>query len=467
MDFKTYYNKLSDGQKLKFLNAIISKNKDLQLALINFDGAAEIEKDRLSFDRFVKIVNDTMSVYRDKFEGVDTENPDWDNYAPSHSGYIEEWEQYMEASEQEFQVFFDDFKSFSIDLIIQQKVEELTARLIGLYKAVRSAEVPDPVYSFDDINDYLHDEYKRITADLIEKINISALSEPVVLNAFEHFFQYFKGAGDMSALLAFAMEDYLIALTGQTTQPKEILAIMDQAAIDRNHFPRLSLMLLKQAGKTDEWLLSAKIFYKLNDDVALQLLEHYFETDKTEFLKLAEELFGKDNRRWTRPVSGLITPELSRELFIKVFYRLVVNYSNLEDYKKLRPFLDSSLLEKLLKEVRSNKPFQVQVLAAEQRFEEIKTIVQRNPDDWDYSELIRPVLSVYPEFCFDNIKQKVLRTIKNERGRSAYQQIVGWLQLADTIPGYKPQNRILARELYNHKPNLPALKDELRQGGLV
>lgn len=45
--------------------------------------------------------------------------------------------------------------------------------------------------------------------------------------------------------------------------------------------------------------------------------------------------------------------------------------------------------------------------------------------------------------------------------------IAGWLQLAYTIPGFKAETRLLARELYNHKPNLPALKDELRKGGLV
>jgi hypothetical protein len=74
---------------------------------------------------------------------------------------------------------------------------------------------------------------------------------------------------------------------------------------------------------------------------------------------------------------------------------------------------------------------------------------------------------VYPEFCFNQISSKARRTIETERGRSVYQRVVKWLKLADAIPGYKTQNRILVRELYNHKPNLPALRDELRQGGLI
>jgi len=62
---------------------------------------------------------------------------------------------------------------------------------------------------------------------------------------------------------------------------------------------------------------------------------------------------------------------------------------------------------------------------------------------------------------------KIQKLLKSERGRHSYQRIVEWLKLADRIPGFKAENRLFARELYQHKPNLPALKDELRKGGLV
>jgi len=48
-----------------------------------------------------------------------------------------------------------------------------------------------------------------------------------------------------------------------------------------------------------------------------------------------------------------------------------------------------------------------------------------------------------------------------------YEDIVGKLQLAQKIPGFELQTKELILQLYNHKPNLPALKDEFRIGGLV
>ena len=103
----------------------------------------------------------------------------------------------------------------------------------------------------------------------------------------------------------------------------------------------------------------------------------------------------------------------------------------------------------------------------EKRYESIKTIVEKNSDDWHYGELIRPILGIYPEFCFQHIKNKAVKTIEKQRGRDVYERISGWLKLTQEIPGFDNEKRDLIGQLYNHKPNLPALKDEMRKAKLV
>ena len=53
--------------------------------------------------------------------------------------------------------------------------------------------------------------------------------------------------------------------------------------------------------------------------------------------------------------------------------------------------------------------------------------------------------------------------IEKQRGRDAYSTIASWLTQAKKIVKFESQTRDLIKNLYNHKPNLPALKDEFKQ----
>jgi len=303
--------------------------------------------------------------------------------------------------------------------------------------------------------------------EITKKVLLSAVSESTIITTCKLFFKYAQNGYPENGPFATYFENFLLSICDKSNQPGKILSVIDQSKTDRKSIPRLVLLLHQKSGNTQEWLQSAKQYYLLDNNVAAQLLAYYLNHDKSEFIKLANELFAKEPGYWAKQLRGYITAELDTALFVNVFYKLVVDEKSMKDFYKLRPHLPVEKLGQLLKEINYDKPFMVQVLAAEQRYEEIKKIVELHPGDWHYPELIGPILEVYPEFCFNHISSKARRTIETERGRSVYQRVLKWLQLADSIPGFKPQNRLVARELYNHKPNLPALRDELRRGGLV
>ncbi len=465
-EFKTAYENATDKIKLAFLDGITVGNQDLQKAFVTFAASNE-QPSGITYERFCEIVVQVLEDYKNRFEEVDPENPDWEKYSPSGSGYMEEWEQYQEASEQEFDEVFDEFKTEATDRIIMQKLDELIAMIIGLYEATLEADINDPYDSFGDVNEYLLREHSRVMHEIIEKVNLSAVSDSAVINVCKTFFMYCDNEYPGNEHFTAYFEDLLLVISGKSSHPGKILTILDHSNAERKYVPRLVLMLHQKAGNSEEWLQTARQFYAQNNNVAGQLLEHYFCQGNPEFTELAKELFEKDPRYWAQQLKRYVTAEMDEALFAEVFFRLVVDEGNLEDFHKLRPHLSTEKLEKLISDIHHDKPFLVQVLAVEERYEEIKEIVEHNPNDWQYPELITPLLEVFPEFCFNHISEKARRTIQTERGRSTYLRIVEWLQLAARIPGYYPQTMLLAREFYNHKPNLPALKDELRQAGLV
>lgn len=114
-----------------------------------------------------------------------------------------------------------------------------------------------------------------------------------------------------------------------------------------------------------------------------------------------------------------------------------------------------------------SKPFIVKILEDENRYSDIKQLVTDNIDSWDFNELISPILEEYPDFCFETIKNKALKTITTQRGRVVYERIAEWIKLAKLIPAYENLTRELIIKLYNNKPSLPALKDEFKIAGLV
>jgi hypothetical protein len=470
MDFEKIFTNTSDSMKIEFLKSIISKNSEMQKAFSNFAGPSDNTKPTITDKQFKDLIEQTKMEYTESFEAVDLENPDWDDYTPSRSGYIEEWEQYQDAGEQEFQEIFQDFYDDALDTIIRQKTDELLAMLIGLHKATQSAEVHDEYESFGDVKEFLLSEHTKVVKKIVEKLQLSAVSEQAVLRTYTLFFN-FTGSGETAAnQYAHCFEDFLMALAEKTKNPEQLLSIINQSAVETSAIPRLILLLNQNSGNSGNWLATARQHYRQNNDVAMQLLKYNHKNDHHAFIQLANELYGANKNFWAPILKDYITPENDQHLFVEVFFTLTIQKNSIDDYNKLRPYLTPEKLEALIAELKEklwDKQFLAKILAAENRHADIKKHIETNTFDWQKTKIMRFILEAYPEFCFNKIKNIVQKMLENQRGRHIYRQVTEWLQLADDIPGFKAENRTLARTLYNHKPNLPALRDELKQGGLV
>jgi hypothetical protein len=467
MSFVELYNNISDHVKLKFLESIIRNNINLQKEFAGYAQSEQNNPEIYPSKKFVDIITSTRKKYLERFENVDLENPDWESYHTPHSGYIEEWEAYQYASEQEFEDIFSEFLTEAVNKIIGQKPVEVVAMLIGLYEATQDAEIEDDIGSFDNVNEFLLSEFKTTVNAITEKLKMAAISEKLIMATIEKFAEYCDSEYPGNAHFAGNFEKLMMALAEKSTMPNQILSIIDQSTIERQAVPELVLLLNKLAGNTTEWLFSARQFYLINTEVAKQLLQHYFDTDKDNFIKTANELLGKDKSYWAGFLKDLVTPDLDESLYFNVFYQLTVYEKDINHYKKIRGYISDAEFDRLLEELSWDKRFSVCILEVEKRYESIRQIVEKNTNDWYYEDLIKPILEFYPEFCFMNIKVKTVQTIESQRGRDVYERIAKWLKLTEKIPGFENEKRGLIQQLYNHKPNLPALKDEMRKAGLV
>jgi len=467
MNFKENYFNSPDSLKLQFLESIIMGDTGLQNEFLKLVAPGFNSEDNLSYISFLELVRSEGEDYRYQFEEVDTENPDWENYHSSYSEYIEEYEAYRNASEQEFEAIFSRFRADATDTIIRQKADEVVAMLIGLYEATRVAEIADEVESFADVNGYLKSEHTATMNVLIEKLRLSNLSDAVIRGSFEMFFKYCDTECTGEPHYARHFEQLLIALAEKAHCADQLLDIFNKSGVEQLVLPELLLLLNKKAGNNSEWLSTARQFYRHNESVAKQMLEFYFETDKGSFLETAKELIAANSYVWATFLQPYVSPNLDESLYVKVFRELAIQKKEIGHYLKIREYLTGPALEEFLNEVASHTVFYVKILEVEKRYMDIKEKKKKNPDDWYFIEIITPILCIYPEFCFLIIRNKAVRTLQNERGRHVYERIVSWLLLAKTIRNFEAETNELVLNLFNHKPNLPALRDEMRKAGLV
>ena len=467
MDFEKLYQNTPASLKLKYLDAIIGQNNKLKEEFINFVKGVEGKSEGLSYEGFVEIVQDILNDYKDQFEMVDTENPDWESYNPPYSGYIEDWEAYKYASEQEFEAIFEDFRNKAINAIVEQSPDKLIAMLIGLYEATQDADIEDEVCSFDDVNDHLLSEHKNSLNAIIDKLRLGALAENKIGSAFDLFLQYCANEYPENSFFPAHFEPLLIALSEKSDNPAHLLDLLVQSGIDQDSMPELLLFLNKKSGNATEWLKSAQRLYKQNVAVAQALLEYYFEADMPAFLATARELYPTSNYMWAEFLRQYLTPQLDKNLFVEVFRKLTVANRDIEPYYKIREFLTGTEFQNLLEEIKWDIAFRVKILEVEERYPDIKIEVEKNTDSRHFAEIIVPILKVYPEFCFRKIESLTTSTLQTARGRHIYELIASWLKIAMAIPGFEAESQRLILQTYTHKPNLPALKDEMRKAGLV
>ncbi|ALO17051.1 hypothetical protein L21SP5_03440 [Salinivirga cyanobacteriivorans] len=467
MNFKINYNNTPDQTKLDFLNESIMNDPALQARFIAFINSSEKNNRAvINSNEFDNLVNRAQKKYQSIFEEIDTENPDWDNYHPPHSGYIEEWEAYQLATEQEIQDILNNFKEEAINLVLGQKIAELLALGTGVYFACENADIDDPVDSFDTINDELLIYFKMALNDINEKISLSVVPGNVN-SAFEPFLSFYDKNQIVGTSFFEYLEPMMLALSEKTTQPQELLAAFDNSNIKRSDVPKLLLLLNKNSGDDSAWLESAEKYYQTNDDIAKQLIDYYLKNDRQKYLECARKLFETNKSYWAEYLQNSITHELDKQLYVDVFYELCTYHQDIKYYKKISAFLSDIQKERLLTEMSTYARFAVEILTVEKRYTEIKDVVTSNMHSYDFVQLVSPIIEIYPEFCFNAIKQQVTKTIASERGRHVYERIVEKMQLAKKIPGFTDQTNELINQLYNHKPNLPALKSEFRIGGLV
>lgn len=450
-------------KKLEFLNQLLEKNPELRNQYETF-ARKDTPGDVTDAESYIAEQTGKL-VFR--LEALDLSDPDWENYTPRHSGYIEDWEAYMHVAEDKINEVFDAYMTKIEGCIANGRTDFALLCIVGGYNACLQSEIQDEYDSLGDPQSYLIDTMRNLQAGLIQKMEKLVFPNHQVLfftdALFSHFNNHHQGN---DGYLGF-FEPLMLALCRDKECAQHMEREIAGKGIPRNHFPQLATQLYKITDNKEKWREEAERLFEADVEVARDLLAEYSENSYDNFIRVARQLWSKAlfKQELASYVFKQIDPKKSPGFYKEVLLWLTTTNRSLSRYKLLETILSDQEKEDFIYNHKRDHLFYVEMLAQDQRYDEILQFIKSNLNSWKFNKMVAITLKPYPEESFQILKQKIFTTLDTQRGRNVYRQIVEWLLLARQISGMKVQTKQLVHHLFNWKPALPALKDEMRQAG--
>lgn len=460
------YHNSSSETKLDFLSKILESNSELQKEFLTFLESNNIVPMK-AMENPQGFIAEVAQELKEELEELDLSDPDWDDYVPHRGGYIPEYEAIDNMNEQQLEELIAGYYDAMEQHCMDKEFDKAFLFAIGCYDACKNASIEDEYSSFGDVNDFALQTLNEQLAKLNKLFSMITIPEDQFSTLIESVFIHSNLSTSTDGLLRY-FEQSLIDLLTDNAKAAIADAEMKKQNIAPAAVPRLAARIEEMLRGDQAWEETALKYFREEEQLARDLLNLYAENDYPAFVKIAFELWQKDKFRSTFALFYFDNLQSDKD---SSFYKIICLYllnstSDVKYYQAARDFMSMEERNNLIDKMVYQKALFVQILNVEHRYEEALDFIEDKANEYNLEELIRPFISDYPARSFHIISKTINKTLEKGRGRAVYERIVGILKLANLISTKKEETRQLIHAIYNHRPVLSALKDELRIGGL-
>ncbi len=474
--FEEIFPAIENGNKIEFLTELLRKHDEMRsqfMAFLNQGGKADWH---LSVDDIREQVHETLSSL--DFSDIDYESVNYSSYGR----YVEQWELDYDIAKEKVSDVFSGYKSDMLDYLNRGSLLNAFTVLLGVYEGwnnIHYAENDDHcIFDDTDYNYELLTEFKYIFESVIHTLEKTVFSNVSIKKSIKLLFDRFRYYSTIEAkeediedeiyydLTLF--EDLIISLLINRQIAEYVNELLEEYQVSERNTVHVRLKIAELLEDSDSWYQWAEQFAGIEYDVTNQLLGKYDQSQNQDrFYAIAKKALNVWPDKVDTYLLSKVSSEVDRQLYVSILTNYTKRKKDIQCYKELRDYLSVGQRNKFISECRYHGPFYVQVLKEEERFDDILDYVKKNFDSYDFHLLIRPILNVYPVECFEVIRGKTRKTLKNQRGRNVYQQIILWLSEMKKIQPKQRETEKFIKELFDWTPRLPALRDELRRAELI
>lgn len=471
--FKACYENADTQKKLDFLKQILDKDTDLQSQFSEFVSKLDDEPANISL---VDIETVKEEVF-DALTSIDF-NDIFESHDPYSYGYYDD-EGYIDEAYDAITEELGNFTDKAVSFLKKGNLTDGLRILTGMYEGIQNLpEIDDCDYdifgdSYDrEVFEQLKNEFKK-AFDIFET---TIKSEQQAKEAVDLLFSRYTlkqgvEVGKENEIFFYDLkvfERVLIALI-----INQQMADYVQEQIKKNNLgksPSIAYVMMKIAetsGDEKRWIENAEKYAEFEPTLARQLMEKYKKNNKSDdFNRMAEMAF----KKWPDVFALCLIENLDKEskktLYVKALKQYVPQKRSKTHYLMLREYISPEERIKFVDKQKDNYDmrFYINLLEIEKRYEDILHIAKTKDNYYfDYTYVLAPIVNIYPDECIEIIKKVCNRAMtSSKRKRSTYEYIANLLNVMLMIKTKQIEALEYIKTLYNHKPNLPALKDVFR-----
>ncbi len=465
-EIEKIFLELSEVEKIEFLKSALEKNTFLAEQFIaKYGHLKTLKSDRvkLGLGDYLAMVEKEKETLLTSFANIDFDNLDWDSYSPRSTGYEPEYEVRENLAEEEIQQWIESVFASAEKTVNCGNLCETLVNLISLYHAIHEIKSEELDDFFGDSLDVMLSIFFPALEKTTKQVGSVIFSHEEIKLGAEFLFTCFKE--NMNGLEAF--EPLLINVCETPETAMHMNNLMSKLKISEHLVPELKLEIFEKLGKEPEWNELAGRCMNERFSIAEKLLNKYLRTHPEKLSQVAKEAFNNFPDEAGSWILENFPPQNNPELFKTVLWAEAYSNCDKDLFIKLKPMLNEKDIDEFIQEIPDHETvFIVEILNIEKRYHEILDLVKKNTQSWNFDELIHPILNIFPKECFEIISKKIHYNLIHKRGRDYYKRMATRMKILQSLPEIGVQTEKLIQEVWNYKPNLPALKDEMRKAGL-
>lgn len=474
--FDDLYKSISEERKLEYFDRLLDQNATLRLNFVKYF-QTEYEQLRMastttfSLEEALERIKIKAGEVSETLSEPDYEEIDWENWhEPGH--YMESWEVEQELAQEKADEAWDDCGDEMVETMERGDLAGVVEEYAATYLGIEQADINDPGCNLGDgANDYF---FAALSKTIKHKLQ-SLEERPFVISDFENACNLFVSFNN----LYFKDDNGFIDSIGpilttalQSKSQAEILwEVGKSLGGDSKLPPALLNKVTKLLGDTDLWVVSLESCFLKDFDTSKELMDYYYESNKEKFEKEAIRFETKFDRFTHEYLIEKLKPGTS--FHIEVLGKHAQNTGSIDDLEQLKKHIGKEGLSRFIDSLYDSNT-KAKFLAHESAFDKLIVLIEetslkglRQYSHINFEGAISLLVKDRPAETWRLVKQKVNSVLKDQRGRDAYASVAKWLKLAQDKLGREADVVAFIMEIYNHKPALPALKDEMRKAGLV
>jgi len=429
----------------------------------SFNPRANHARRELNVVAFEDELQQAYEAFKEGLEELNFDHIEMEKWLSVIEDQLEEADKLKEAAKLEA---MDYFEAWRIDLMTEISSGyhfQGLAIIVGMTAATVEARIRDSNLILGyPLNDYfvelLNTELEKLIKNSFETIpiedsDILSLSECIVHFARNHTIGLLKH-----------LNLFFDALVKSTDLAKAIIKSLDENSIPLQIIPKLADLLTTKTEDEQIWLNMAEAIFPDDYELAIKLLNYYYEIIPEDFELMAMKAFNLHGLAMASFLDGKIKE--GSPLFCRYTLACAGDEQSLKLYDKARKFITREDGIAFAKD-HPDFDFKLRVLKKEKAWEEILLLSKSKQAADQLHELLPLIMDHFPAECLSIIESNAAHVFRHHRNRDGYTKLAGYLRLAAQIPGIPYDINDLITQYIDKSNRLPALKDELRINGFL